>query len=341
MTGTKPLRSSKVLLVGIMCFGLWFLVDAGQLYRNAVASPLGTRRSVAMSILRPFAKLDDVLGVSGVISAADGLLGRHGTVGGSVARVSQPLAMPRRSEGAGKPLHAGSERTDPSPPANVEAWPPPLAQPTVSHPLVLLEIGDSLGEDLGFGLSDVLSGSEVQIHDDAVGDTGLARPDYYNWPAELDTELAQYHPQVVVVLLGANDAQSFAVNGEVVSYGTPAWRTVYAARVSEMMNEATEDGAHLLWVGLPIMASSTLSSDAQTLNQIYVQQTAIHPGVTYFASWSLFTTANGSYSAYLPSSSGTEELLRDPDGIHLTGAGDDRLAHAMVPAMEETWHIKL
>jgi hypothetical protein len=55
---------------------------------------------------------------------------------------------------------------------------PGLAQPTAAKPITILDVGDSLGEDLGLGLGYTLDTNPlVHVLQDAVGDTGLARPD--------------------------------------------------------------------------------------------------------------------------------------------------------------------
>ena len=76
--------------------------------------------------------------------------------------------------------------------------------------MTLLSIGDSIGEDLGYGLGDVFStDSAVRVVQEGVEDTGLSRADYYNWPGALEVDLRRYHPKIVVVMMGANDAQAF------------------------------------------------------------------------------------------------------------------------------------
>lgn len=215
-------------------------------------------------------------------------------------------------------------------------------QPSRGRPLVILEVGDSLGEDLGLGMGSVLgSDPYVQVLQKAVGFTSLARPDYYNWPANLETELHVYHPAAVVVMLGGNDGQNFYDGSQYVTWGSALWHQVYSERVGLMMDEAVSAGAHVLWVGMPICRDGGFSAEMAEQNSVFAQQAAIHPGVTYYSSWSLFANSAGQYSNSLPDSSGTEQLMRDPDGVHLAGAGEVRLASAIIPVMESAWGIDL
>ncbi len=99
--------------------------------------------------------------------------------------------------------------------------PASFVQPSADHPLTVLDIGDSIGQDLGYGLGDVVgTHADVRLIDDSQGDTGLARPDYYNWPANLAAELKALHPQVVVALFGGNDWQPFIADGQQADLGT-------------------------------------------------------------------------------------------------------------------------
>jgi len=234
------------------------------------------------------------------------------------------------------PVSFTTTPTKPGPP------PPPLPQPTRAHPLTILEVGDSLGIDLGWGL-DAVFGSDrfVRVIADAVGDTGLARPDYYDWPAHLSQELSEYHPGAVVVMLGGNDAQAFVDGGRTVVFGTSLWHTVYSERVGNFMNEATAAGAHVFWVGMPIMGSPGFSSEMALENEVYSQQAALRSGVSYFSSWGVFTNSAGQYAQYLPDPSGQLVMVRDSDGVHLTYAGADRLANAMLPPMGGAFGVKL
>ena len=220
---------------------------------------------------------------------------------------------------------------------------PGLPKPTAAKPLTILDIGDSLGEDLGLGLGYTLTGNPlVHVIQDAVGDTGLARPDYYDWPTHLEAELQEDHPQVVMILVGGNDGQNFLVNNQAVVFGTPQWHRVYSQRVALMMSETLAAGAKMLWVGLPIMQDPSFGAEMQTLNAIYKTQAALHPGVVYLPTWSLFSNAQGQYSAYLTNSTGQTVLARDPDGVHIAPPGGcDIVATAAIKEMEKVWRVHI
>jgi hypothetical protein len=195
----------------------------------------------------------------------------------------------------------------------------------------VLEIGDSLGIDLGWGLQTELAGRGHAFLGEALGDTGLAEPWYYNWPAHLATYLTEYHPGLLIVFLGANDVENLYVGGVYDPFGSRGWVAAYGGRVATMMNEATAAKARVLWVGMPPMGDPSFSSDMATLNAVYQAQAARHgPDVAYFASWTVLGTAQGQYLQGPPGPGGDDNPWRDPDGVHITTQGADVLATAVV-----------
>jgi len=209
--------------------------------------------------------------------------------------------------------------------------------------MTILDIGDSLGEDLGIGLVNILGMNPlVRVVSAAVGDTGVDRADYYDWTAHLAADLSQYHPQVVTVLVGGNDGQSLYQDGQWFSFGTPQWHRLYAHRVGVMMSETTATGARMLWVGLPIMQDPAFGAEMQILNSIYAAEAARHPGVAFFPTWKLFSNAEGQYSEYLTNAYGQTIEVRDSDGVHIAPPdGCDLVATAAVKRIEALWHVRL
>jgi hypothetical protein len=202
----------------------------------------------------------------------------------------------------------------------------------------VLEIGDSLGIDLGWGLQWALrNDSHVRLFADAKGDTGLSNALYYNWPAVLRSLIASTHPQIVVIFLGGNDAQGLSPGGE--AYGTAAWEAGYRQRVAEMMNEATAAGARVLWVGMPIMQPTNFSAEMAHMDTIYRSEASLHKGVTYFSSWQIFATPTGQYNGGTTDVAGYPSPLRDPDGIHLATGGAYLLGQRVVEEMRSLYKL--
>lgn len=358
-TRARFIPAGYALGVGLVCFGAWFLFDARQLYQSAVTSPLGVRRSVSMALTRPVARVEEFLSLDRLVNGADRAIGKTGTPGGSAFAITPPppptTSNPPRTRPSTtlpRPTTTGAPGSTTVPGSTLPATTlppapglPALVEPSAQRPLQVLNIGDSIGEDLGIGLADVLGGSpSVNVAQRAVGDTGLANLGYYSWPAELSGLLTALHPAIVVAMFGANDQQSFQAGNSVVQFGTPEWRRIYRARVAELMSEATAAGARVLWVGLPIMGPTSRLSNTGVAreNAVYAYEARHHAGVRYMSTWKLFEDASGQYATYLSVAGAGLVQVRDPDEVHIDPpGGTDLLARAAVVTMERAWHVRL
>ena len=326
----------RALCAGLVCFAVWLVFDAPGLMRSAQSSPLGARRTVAIAVLRPIDDLSRALGISHVVQGADRALGRQKS---GVLQVEGPPVRPRASSaGVRRPVPARTPFTPITAPDGLR----PLAAPSATTPLQVLAVGDSLGIDFGQSLVNDLAATGV-VHAVLDGhiDTGLSRPDYFDWQGELQTDLARYQPQAVVVCIGANDPQNFVDGGGAVAYGTQAWSDAYARRVGAFMEAAAVAGARVLWVGMPPMADPVLNGKMQTLNSIYQYEASTHRGVTYFASWPVLADPQGGYASFLPDASGSEVQVREPDGTHISPSGAERLSRSAIAAMDHAWGLAL
>ena len=322
---------TRALVVGAVCFALWFLLDAPSLQRSAQVSPLGTRRTVSLDVVGPVAALSRTLGLSSVVGGADRVLGR--TPGGGPA-----LAVPTRRPKP-KPLPTTVNGTPTS-----TTLPPLDYHPTPATPLKVLIVGDSVGLDLGPPLVNTLASyGDVTTFLDARIDTGLTRPDYFDWPAELRIDLTNQQPNLVVVMIGANDPQGLVTPDGSLRFGQPGWDAAYSARVAAFIAEANAAGAHVLWVGMPPMQDPGLDAALRHLNGLVEAQVALTAsgGASYLPSVASLGDKKGAYAPFLPDSSGAEVNVRTPDGIHLTPGGGARLAGAVVNAIQTELHVQL
>jgi uncharacterized protein len=205
----------------------------------------------------------------------------------------------------------------------------------------VVEIGDSLGNDIGWGIQRHLpSASGLQLHQLDRSSTGLADTSYFDWPAQLATALQQYHPDLVLICLGGNDQQGFDVDGSPVEFGTPAWKSAYLDRVQQLISEATDAKAEVLWVGLPVMMDPSYNAGAETLNDLYEEAVSGDPDATFLSTWSLFADAGGNYHSEAQVD-GSLATLRQADGIHLSFVGEDVIATYVIRAIASIGHVDL
>jgi lysophospholipase L1-like esterase len=331
----------RALAVGVLCFVVWLILDAPTLMNNAEGSPLGTRRTIAMDFLRPISWISRETGLSHVVGAVDRILGRGGS--GTVSISSGPPLGKISTSTLPPPTTIVTTKVKGHVTRHVEKvllpdGLPPLPPISKVSPLRVLIIGDSVGTDLGqYALVDDLGSTNVVSATlDGVISTGLTRPDYFNWPAEMGVDLRKYHPELVIICIGANDPQSTIVNGHVLTYGTQAWDNMYSSRIGAFISEATSTGAHVLWVGMPPMAGSQLNAEMQHLDYLYQTQVSRHKGATYLSSVPSLGGRGGSYTAF---KNGVE--IRTDDGIHLQPAGAQLLSEAVISEMDLAYKLKL
>lgn len=331
--GRVRLPWTRVLAMGAAAFGVWFLLFAPTLQHNAQVSPVGTRRTISLDVTGPVAALSRGLQLSHIVS----MTGRSNRLpGGTVGLVtSGPPPKPPTTPTTAPGTKGGSASTTPT------TAPPNPKQPTASQPLRALIVGDSIGLDLGGPLQAALAGTGVvNAALDARESTGLTRPDYFNWPAELTSDIAKTQPQVVIVMIGANDAQDFLGPPD-VPYTSPQWNTLYAQRVAQFMKIAQSGGATVVWVGMPPMQNPGLNAQMSDVNAVVQQQAAAaKPPVTYLSTDRSLGTAQGGYTAFITNGAGQVVNVRTPDGTHLTPGGGEVLAQQVVGELQTLgYHI--
>jgi hypothetical protein len=325
-------------MICVSAFGVWLLLFAPMLQHNAQVSPVGTRRTVALDILGPIAALSRGVQLSRIVSETDAATGRDKNQPGN----GSTLTVLGASKHPTKPRGGTSTSTLPPGATTTSTTAVNILHPTAANHLRVLIVGDSLGLDLGGPLqNDLANTGVVTAVLDGHESTGLTRPDYFNWPAELQSDITADQPQVVVIMIGANDPQDFLGPPD-VPYTSPQWNPMYAARVAAFMQIAEKGGAKVIWVGMPPMQSGDLSAKMLDLNTIVQQQAALQkPPVSFISSWSLLGNPPGTYSAFITNSSGQEVNVRTPDGTHLTPAGGEVLSQAVINYMQNTLHFVL
>jgi hypothetical protein len=333
--GRVRLPWTRVLLLGVLAFALWFLLFAPTLQHNAQVSPVGERRTISLDITRPFAALSRALQLSRIVSATGRENGQPGGTAGLI--ISGAHGGKPKTKSKTKPSTVPGQAAAPT----TTTVPPNPKLPTAATPLRVLIVGDSVGLDMGGALQSDLAGTGVvNAGLDGRESTGLTRPDYFNWPAELSNDIKADNPQVVVVMIGANDAQDFLGPPD-TPYASPAWNGLYAQRVAQFMQVAGSTGALVVWVGMPPMQNPTLSAQMADLNTLAKQQAAAaKPPVTFIDTDKSLGTPMGGYTAFTTNAAGQIVNIRTPDGTHLTPGGGQVAAQQVIAQLVmQGYHI--
>jgi hypothetical protein len=195
--------------------------------------------------------------------------------------------------------------------------------PTFARKLRVAIVGDSLAAGLGYFAERVFRPRLVTVSRQGRISTGLARPDYFNWPYTMGRIVRRFDPDLVIVMLGENDHQTLQkVSGRHEAHvGTAEWPPAYRDRVLRMMRIATSRGAKVVWAGLPISADFRFREHSRRQNEIFEFAAALTPDVVFFDSWERFRDPAGGYTAYFFREDRRVALIRASDGLHFNPIG--------------------
>jgi hypothetical protein len=316
--------AGRAVFVVVAALVVASLLDAQGLKRTAEQQPFGWQRTVGVAVTKPLAWVSSSLRLDRPRERLDVALGKD------------PPGVARRGHEGGdddvEPVSHTAASATTSPPTTV-----PPRVPSPAAPLRLWIIGDSMAQVFGQSLvnASVDSGVVAATLDYRIS-TGLTRPDYFDWPAEVADRLPTLDPEVVVAMFGANDAQGLIRAGSAVPYGSREWRAEYARRVGALMDQLTAGGRPVLWVSQPPMRNRSFSDKMRDLDAIYRREARRRPAVTFVDSTPVLGDETGGWTPYLPGSGG-RTLARQADGIHLSRAGGDRLADVVLARIRSSW----
>ncbi|HMF04756.1 MAG TPA: DUF459 domain-containing protein [Acidimicrobiia bacterium] len=246
------------------------------------------------------------------------------------------LAGPIRDHGDGGATRRTTTTTSTAPPVTGVAAPACRTPLSPADPLRLWIGGDSLAGSLGPSLGDLAGRTGVvQPVVDSRVSSGLVARNFLDWPVHSGRDMSLYDPEVIVFIIGANDAKNIDNGTE----NDPTWRAQYAALVEEMLTALRGNGRTVYWVGAPVMADAAYSERVQGVNDVFREVAAQHQDVTYVDAYSLFSGPDGSFASTLPVPGRGETRVRADDGIHFTPDGGDLLAQRVFERLDSACRV--
>lgn len=200
----------------------------------------------------------------------------------------------------------------------------------------IMLLGDSLMEDLGpvahralrhrKGLHFILT---------AKYSTGLTRPEYFNWPENMENAVAATRPDIIVFFIGANDGMPIKKDGRTVyPNSSDAWRAAYRTKMDELFEIGRRYNCEMIWVGLPPMGSRYAKILAQTAQA--QRESCDEQGIRFIDTVPILGDEDGRFRTYMTDSKGKAIRLRARDKEHLSPMGNKLVIEQLLPALEQS-----
>jgi hypothetical protein len=214
--------------------------------------------------------------------------------------------------------------------------PPPedTGPPSPDNQALVYIAGDSDAGTFGPYLEQLLDETGLtEVTLDYKVSSGLARPDFFDWPARFAEQVPVVDPDIVVVTFGGNDAQGLTdLGGDFVvaqptGSGDEEWRAEYGRRVGEVMDYLMADGRTLIWVGIPNDDNPDVTARMQVQDETVKAAAAARPGVIFIDTWKRFSGLSGGWAEFVVDPrDNVGKDVRASDGFHLNENGAEILA---------------
>jgi lysophospholipase L1-like esterase len=200
----------------------------------------------------------------------------------------------------------------------------------------VLVTGDSMSSPMDQYIAQTLVSAGVHVVQDPHDGTGISSTLLVNWGKLAEYQVQHYHPDAIVVFIGANDGYSMpGPNGKTVNCCSVEWATIYAQRVRQMMNTYRQGGsARVYWLTLPTPRDPARAKISLVVNaainvaaQPWADQVRVVNTVPVF-------TPDNRYRDSM-SIKGVPTIVRESDGIHLNNAGSALAAKVVLAAVDQ------
>jgi uncharacterized protein len=332
--GRRRRTAASALIAMLVALLLGALFNAPAMKKTALEMPFGGERSFRLALVDPLAAVSHWFFLDRPAQLTASVLGKAdpGPRGTSSVVV---VPTPTPTKGGDKPGQKGDK-----PRRTLQEK--PLPKPFKGHPMHLYIAGDSMMGLPGMALTNLSNKTKLikPLLDYHIS-SGLVRPDFFNWPAQVQRQVKAFDPGAVAVMFGANDNQAVqASSGKIYQFGSDGWKKEYRKRVEDTVGLLFQGGVRrVYWIGQPVMPSSSFNGQVRLMNDIYKSVAEKTYGVEYIDAYALLSR-DGVYSQYLPGVDGKTVRAREQDGEHLTYAGGLIVAQAVLDAIKKEWFAK-
>ncbi len=312
-------RSARAGMVAIfVCAAALLIAQGPSIERSGERMDAGPLRSTVLAVGRPAAWLGKQLPIAEAV--------------GDLTAFLSPDEDLTDAAGGFDAAAADSDRVAPVTPDAFSPEDLGLERKAERGLRTLLVTGDSMSQPLDTVLAQRLSGTDATqvVRDPHLG-TGISKDALVDWGKLSVRQTSENTPDAVVMFIGANEG--YAIDG--IDCCGADWAAGYATRVRTMMNTYRRDGDTVIyWLTLPLTRDDRRNAIVTVVNaSVRAAAAAYRADVRILDMTELFTP-DGEYRDDMEVD-GSEELVRDPDGIHLNETGAEVAADVVLDAIAE------
>jgi hypothetical protein len=223
-----------------------------------------------------------------------------------------------------------------------EINPPPMmegslaALPLKTESIKMMFAGDSMMQ----GVAPLVINSIRKIYpkgqyvDLSKQSTGLTVKRYFDWPQKIKDGIAKENFKVIVVFLGPNDPWDIYENHKVYKFPSNEWAELYRSRVESVLDFAKQNGAKVIWVGLPNMNEERVKKGAVIQNKIFKSETRKYH-FQYVSTEDMLGRLDEPFKSVIHDPVKGDILVRAGDGIHFAPAGLRMISQGVIEAIKK------
>jgi hypothetical protein len=166
-------------------------------------------------------------------------------------------------------------------------------------------------------------------------ESGIARPELYDWSESLQKILNGKSYDAAVVLLGANDRQTIRSDPMRFPFNTPGWISAYKAQTDRILDVLKRAGVKIYWVSIPPMADPDYETAMEAILAIQKERVEAKGGV-FIDIRPAFLNSDGTYTNQGPDDTGTIRKLRARDGVSFFKEGNNRMGQLVLGAIKRS-----
>ena len=214
---------------------------------------------------------------------------------------------------------------------------------TAEDPLRILAVGDSLMLDLQYGLERILE-PRPDVHIEGRGALGFGfTVPHWDWEDDVIPDynlmVGKVRPDVVVAMIGANEFQGYAIEGEDLEPGSFRWSEILTERAHDAISHWIAGGAYLYWWTTPKMSDPSYLTD--DLNSIWDSVVGDwYPKAEMVDSMKVLGDEEGEFRWNMKMLDGSIIPLRKEHGVHFFEVGADGLSRQFEEILERDGWIK-